>query len=207
MSGIIEATNLQTANIKHTNGTTAVTIDGSGNAAFPQNATVTGNLSVSGTTTGISTMTLKTAVATTSGTEVDYTSIPSGTKRITVMFNEVSGTGSATADQLQVQLGTSSGLTTSGYVSRSDWGSGGIQVLTGFGVYGITGSSAISGIMTLVHMGSNVWVESHTARYNSSNGVWGGGRVALGGVCDRIRIRPIGSYSFDAGSVNVMYES
>jgi len=35
MSGIIEATNLQTANIKHTNGTTAMTIDSTGRILTP----------------------------------------------------------------------------------------------------------------------------------------------------------------------------
>jgi len=170
---------------------------------------VTGVLPVANGGTGsssftASTMTLETAQTANGNDEIDYGSIPSGTKRITVMFHLLSNGGSG---QLQVQLGTSSGLTTSGYVSRSDWGSGGEQTLTGFGVYGISGSSTLSGIMTLVHMGSNVWVESHTARYNSSNGVFGGGGVTLGGTCDRIRITPNASNTFDGGSVNVMYES
>ena len=171
---------------------------------------VTGVLPVANGGTGsssftASTMTLKTAVATTSGTEVDYGSIPSGTKRITVMFNGVSGNGSD--NSVLVQLGTSSGLTTSGYVALTTWGSGAVQDSGGFIVYGINSTNTISGILTICHMGSNLFVGSHAVRYNSSTGVFGGGHVQLGGTLDRLRIRPNGSDSFDAGSVNVMYES
>lgn len=37
MSGVIESTNLQTANIKHTNGTTAMTVSSGGVVAFASN--------------------------------------------------------------------------------------------------------------------------------------------------------------------------
>ena len=37
----------------------------------------------------------KTAVASTSGTSIDFTGIPSGVKRVTVMFNGVSTSGTA----------------------------------------------------------------------------------------------------------------
>jgi len=204
MSGIIEATNLQTSNIKSITGNAAITVanDGGITLASPLPISQGGTGSSSFTA---STMTLKTTQATTSGTEVDYGSIPSGTKRITVMFNGVSGNGSD--NSVLVQLGTSSGLTTSGYVSLSSWGGGAVQDLGGIIVYGIGGSNTISGILTICHMGSNLFVGSHSVRYNSSNGVFGGGHVQLGGTLDRLRIRPNGSDSFDAGSVNVMYES
>jgi len=149
---------------------------------------VTGVLPVANGGTGsssftASTMTLATTQATTSETEKDFMSIPSGTKRITVMFNGVSGNGSD--NSVLVQLGTSGG----------------------FIVYGINSTNTISGILTICHMGSNLFVGSHAVRYNSSTGVFGGGHVQLGGTLDRLRIRPNGSDSFDAGSVNVMYES
>jgi hypothetical protein len=50
-----------------------------------------------------------TAVATTSGTSIDFTSIPSWVKRITVMFNAVSTNSTSLP---QIQLGTSSGIET-----------------------------------------------------------------------------------------------
>ena len=61
-------------------------------ATVGSNATATGTLLTAGT-----------AVASTSGTSIDFTSIPSWVKRITVMFNEMSTSGSS--DRI-VQLGT-----------------------------------------------------------------------------------------------------
>ena len=55
-----------------------------------------------------------TAVASTSGTSVDFTSIPSWVRRITIMFDGVSLSGT---DQILVQLGDSGGLETTGYIS------------------------------------------------------------------------------------------
>ena len=69
---------------------------------------------VSTSTNVIPTINNATAVATTSGTAVDFTSIPSGVKRISMMFNQVSCNG--TAPRL-IQIGTSGGLVTSGYIS------------------------------------------------------------------------------------------
>ena len=60
--------------------------------------------------------------------------------------------------------------------------------------------------MTITHMGSNIYISSHSTKYNTSNGVFGGGDVALSGTLDRLRIRPTGTNTFDAGSLNVFYE-
>jgi len=136
-------------------------------------------------------------------TEADIFNLPSGIKRIIINFRGVSVSSS---DNLQVQLGTSSGLTGSGYASISHYGSGGISVTSGFGLYGVNNTNILSGIMTIAHMGSNIYVSSHSAKYNTSNGVFGGGDVSLSGTLDRLRIRPTGSNTFDAGSLNIFYE-
>jgi len=54
-----------------------------------------------------------TDVASTSGTSIDFTSIPSWVKRVTVMFNGVSTSG---ANNLLIQIGAGS-VETTGYVS------------------------------------------------------------------------------------------
>ena len=169
---------------------------------------VTGVLPVANGGTGSSsftgsTMTLATTQSTTSGEDKDFMSIPSGTKRITIMFN---GVGNANASAL-IRLGTSSGLTTSGYVSSSSWGSSQVTDTSGFIVYGTAGSSAVSGILTICHMGSNLFVASHAVRYNGSNSVFGGGHVQLGGTLDRLRAQGVSGGAFNSGSINVMYES
>ena len=57
-----------------------------------------------------------TSAASTSGTSIDFTSIPSWVKRVTVVFHNVSTNGSSNPI---VQIGTSSGVTTSGYAVLS----------------------------------------------------------------------------------------
>ena len=54
-----------------------------------------------------------TAVASTSGTSIDFTSIPSWVKRITVMFSGVSVSGTS---NMQIQLGDSGGVENTGYL-------------------------------------------------------------------------------------------
>jgi hypothetical protein len=56
---------------------------------------------------------LATAQASTSGTSIDFTGIPAGAKRITVMFSGVSLSGSAS---YLFQLGDAGGFETTGYV-------------------------------------------------------------------------------------------
>jgi len=202
MSGIIEATNVQAGNIKSITGNAAITVanDGGITLASPLPISQGGTGSSSFTA---STMTLETTTATTSGTAVDYGSIPSGTKRISIMFNAVTGANAS----VLIRLGTSSGLTTSGYVTNSSWGADQVQDTSGFIVYGSGGGNTISGILTICHMGSNLFVGSHAVRYNSSNGVFGGGHVQLGGTLDRLRVQMVSGGAFSGGSVNIMYES
>jgi hypothetical protein len=151
-----------------------------------------------------STLVLGTTQATTSGNAVNFTSIPSTVKRISVLFRGISLSGT---DDLIIQLGTSGGLVVSGYASLSHYGGAGASSTSGFLVFGAGTTNIVSGIMTIAHMGSNVYVSSHSCKYNTANGVFGGGDVALGGTLDRLTITTTGSNTFDAGSVNIMYES
>ena len=57
---------------------------------------------------------LSTRQATTSGTAINFTGIPTLTKRITIMFNEVSTSGTSA---LVVQIGDTDGIETTVYVS------------------------------------------------------------------------------------------
>jgi hypothetical protein len=153
-------------------------------------------------------LTLATSQATTSGTSIDFTGIPSWAKRVTVMFNGVSTNGSA--DYL-VQIGAGS-VATSGYVSlgndvNSSNGTAGVTSTAGFLVRGDNTNIAIYGHMLLTSAGSNIWVASHAARISVTNSSFGGGSVTLSGSLDRVRLTTSnGTDTFDAGSVNIMYE-
>jgi hypothetical protein len=151
-----------------------------------------------------------TAVASTSGTSITFTSIPSWVKRITVIFNEVSTNG--TSGTL-IQIGTSSGVVSSGYVSDSvgtgSGGTGGDSYTTGFGIRNDSASYILSGHMVITLLGSNIWISSHTGKVRESTAVvvLGGGSVTLGGTLDRVRFTSVnGTDTFDAGSINILYE-
>jgi hypothetical protein len=150
-----------------------------------------------------------TAVASTSGTSIDFTGIPAGVKRITVMFNGVSTSGTS---YIQIQIGSGS-VTSSSYISQFWGASVTSNVMTsGFGV-GTTSSSAgyaLSGTAVLTLISSNTWVENGNMTYTNANSTgWSsaGNSPALGGALDRIRITTVnGTDTFDAGSINILYE-
>lgn len=152
--------------------------------------------------------TLSTAVTSTSGTSIDYTALPSWIKRITVMLNEVSL--SATSGFL-IQLGTgSTTYTTSGYVSVGGvYSSSGTRQLTstaGMVLFSDTGSIKFSGAMVLTNITDNTWVSAHSGKWSTS-ATSGGGAVALAAVLTAVRITTVnGIDTFNAGSINILYE-
>lgn len=151
--------------------------------------------------------TLSTAVASTSGTSIDFTSLPSWIKRITVMFNGVSTNGTSI---IQLQLGTgSTSYTTSGYVGGA-WfaNTTNLTVTTGLPISASGAAARIySGIMTLTNMGSNMWAGAGTFFDTSQNASMGASAVTLGATLTAVRITTVnGTDTFDAGTVNILYE-
>lgn len=153
-----------------------------------------------GTMTG-SVITSGTAVASTSGTSIDFTSIPSWVKRVTVMLQGVSTNGTS---NLLVQVGAGS-VTTSGYLGSAN----ALNFTTGFSD-GLSGASVTRfGTYVIQTLGSNVWNCSVTIGSGGTNptNTPGGFGVTLGGTLDRVRITTVnGTDTFDAGSINILYE-
>jgi hypothetical protein len=150
-------------------------------------------------------MTLATMQATTAGTAITFGSIPAGTKRITVMFDEVSTNSSAS--QLILRIGDSGGLETSGYASA-----GGSSVPTdGFSLTD-WGSSADrrSGIVVLNLMDAATfkWVCGGTlAITNAPNSQAFGGVKSLSAELTQLSITTsAGTATFDNGNINIAYE-
>jgi hypothetical protein len=144
-----------------------------------------------------------TAVASTSGTSIDFTGIPSWAKRVTVMFNENSTNGSSNR---LVQIGSGS-VTTTGYISSGGYGGGATSSTAGFVVWIDVASYALSGQMVFTLLASNLWVASHVGKVSTGQCAFGGGSVTLGGALDRERITTVnGTDAFDAGSINILYE-
>jgi hypothetical protein len=149
-----------------------------------------------------------TAVTLTTQTAVDFTSIPSWVKRIVVMFDGASLSG--TSDIL-VRLGTSGGIVSTGYVSgcTATTGTSGATSTstTGFVIRLVANASACYGIMTIALISTNKFVSAISGRQDSTANIMGGGSVALGGTLTQIRITTVnGTDTFDAGSVNILYE-
>jgi hypothetical protein len=149
-----------------------------------------------------------TAVASTSGTAIDFTSIPSWVKRVTVMFNGVSTSGTSA---LLCQIGTSGGIVSSGYSSGAS-NIAAVVVSTSYTAgFGLNSSSVaaelLSGVITIAYMGSNLWASSSTLGSTFPGTRPGGGSVTLSGTLDRVRITTVnGTDTFDAGSINILYE-
>jgi hypothetical protein len=150
--------------------------------------------------------------ATTSGTVIDFTSIPSTVKRITLALNGVSTSGTA-FPILQLGSGT---FTTSGYITRGMFaGQAAVGNITpptnGFMLNtSSVGAGNHYGLVTLVTMGSNIWIAQTVTGYDLTGGSYGfigGGSVTLSGILDRIRLTTSNNAdTFDAGSANIIYE-
>ena len=154
-------------------------------------------------------LTSGTAVASTSGTSIDFTGIPSWVKRITVMFSGVSTNGSS---NLLIQIGSTS-FTTSGYLSTGNSLSTAADVTaytTGFGIRTGNASNVFHGqmVLCLLNSSTNIWTSTHAGSTTTNNATYvGGGNVTLGGTLDRVRITTAnGTDTFDAGSINILYE-
>ena len=144
-----------------------------------------------------------TAVASTSGTSIDFTSIPSWVKRITVMLNGFSTNG--TSDYL-IQIGSGS-VTTSGYLGGC-YNSGGTNYTTGFGIRAGSAPAVNQGAISILLLNSNIYVASGVvSRSDAAVAASTGGQVTLSGTLDRVRITTVnGTDTFDAGLINILYE-
>lgn len=151
----------------------------------------------------------------TTQTAVDFTGIPSWVKRITLAFRGVSTSGSS---PIIVQLGTSASFTTTGYLNGvlNSGGSGtqsnntitnGLAIDSG-GAGSLGASTVRHGTMTILNIDGNNWVSSSIVGFTQTNIVEAaGGSVALSDTLTRLRLNTFGgTETFDAGSVNVLYE-
>jgi hypothetical protein len=155
----------------------------------------------------VSGFTLGTPVATTSGSFIDFTGIPSTAKMIILNMQNVSLSGS---DHIRIQIGDSGGVETSGYdCGLGEIGSGSSQDITnGLPMYvAQSGRSVISTVfITLSNSSTNLYnLSCNTCRKDSSQMQIAVGKKALSGVLDRVRIETTGSDTFDTGTANIMY--
>ena len=166
--------------------------------------TLTGSQTLTNKTIQGGAITSGTAVASTSGTSIDFTGLPSWVKRITVMFREVSQTGN---DNFLIQLGTSSGPITSGYISSCSGGSSPTST-AGFIVAEDTAAEKDIGQLVISIFSTSSWIASGTFTRSGSTAIRNSaGQLTGAGTIDRVRITTTGgTNTFDFGSVNILYE-
>jgi hypothetical protein len=143
---------------------------------------------------------------------VSFLNIPSWVKRVTMMLNGVSTNGTSI---IQIQLGTSGGFVTSGYSSTVGFVAGAAAsssgiFTTGFYVIGFSANTdTISGTFLFNNITGNVWSCLSTATRTGNVGTQFGSAVpqTLSGALTQIRLTTVnGTDTFDAGSVNILYE-
>ncbi len=195
-----------TLNATTSNGLVA-TPDNSGDIALQSNGTT--KLTVS--STGAYGQLVSGTAVSASGTSVDFTSIPSWVKRITVMFGGVSTNGDSA---VTVQIGDSGGVEVSGYLGamgRTGTGTAGANNSGAFLVEDGGASQVVrhgSIVLTLLNLSTNSWTAmGAVGRSDSANIYIQGGSKSLSAILDRVRITTVnGTDTFDAGTINILYE-
>ena len=180
-------------------------------ATFPAN---TGNVVTTGSSAAVTPtmlsqpLTRGTAQTTTSGTSIDFTGIPSWVKRVTVMFNNVSTTG--TNNKL-IQLIHSGGtVVSSGYRSAAarlnDTGLLETASTAGFLINSVLSADDHYGSYVLTNLSVNDWTGVGSVTYGAGL-ITSCGGVSIASTLTGIRITTTGGTdTFDTGSINILYE-
>lgn len=170
-------------------------------------ATINGDVAVNRSTK----INLGVAVASTSGTAIDFTGIPSWVKKVSIGFNQM---GVSANGYFSLQLGTSGGIEAAGYVGSnidhavgenlSAWSSSALLGLT------IANGWVFSGTITatLVNAPTNTWGISGVLGQTSgvsARGSYSGGVKSLSGTLTQLRILTLAG-AFNAGTINIVWE-
>ena len=158
-----------------------------------------------------SVITSGTSQASTSGTTIPFTGIPSWVKRITVMLVGVSTSGTSL---VQIQIGSGSTLTT-GYLGGASYNAvtsiGTSNSTTGFLVEAVNqgAASVRHGQAIISNVTGNTWVSTAITGQSQATAAAfaGGSNSTLSGTLDRVVLTTVnGTDTFDAGTVNILYE-
>jgi hypothetical protein len=153
-------------------------------------------------------LTLATAQNTTSGTSIDFTGIPSWVKRITVVMAGVSASGTSTR---LLQIGDAGGIENTGYVAGCGEVNDTAVSTAGVPLNAPSGNHAdetLSGVLILANLSGDTWACQgclYPSRREAALHI--AGTKTLSATLTQVRITTAnGTDTFDAGSVNIMYE-
>lgn len=148
-------------------------------------------------------VTQATSQATTSGTSIDFTSIPAGVKRLIINFVGVSTNGS---NNLALTLNGE----TSGYLGTVERQTTATNLSVSFTLTtgGVAAGSLLHGqiILSLAQSSTNTWTAMSTLSRSDTGQLFSmSGSKALSGVLSSFQVNAAGN-TFDAGFINYQYE-
>lgn len=156
------------------------------------------------------TLTLGTPVASTSGTSIDFTGLPTWIRRVTMSLVGMSTNGTALK---LVQIGDAGGIETSGYLGASAnvGGAGAANSTAGLLINSGSAADVHHGTvtMTLENATNNTWAMTHLIGVSSGAAAYFGAssKSLSPGPLDRVRLTTVGGTdTFDAGEINITYE-
>lgn len=151
---------------------------------------------------------LATAQTSTSGTSILFTGIPLWAKRVSILFNGMSTSGTSLP---LIQVGSGS-IATTGYSGSAQNittvpASSNTAATTGWPLQGSSASNSYYGVLMLVNITGNTWVISGTVNSSTAASGFVNGSVVLSGSLDRVNFTTTnGTDTFDAGTINILYE-
>ena len=183
----------------------AVVIDGSNGISSP-------DYEVDGVTGQIYPIVRGAAVASTSGTSVDFTGIPSWVKRVTVMLSGVSTNGTS---PIIIRIGDSGGISATGYTTGyaeaiNVSNTAAANPTTGFQLHTVNASTRETEAgVTITNVNSNLWLAFGVSTFSDyPSGTVVSGSKTLSDTLTQVRITTVGGTdTFDAGTINIMYET
>lgn len=190
--------------IQHTNGTTAATVDTSGNLTASGDLTITGHCDPSKMAGSSVSMNTKSSHT--------FSNIPSVYNRLTLIFN---GLSVGTTGETKIQFGTSGGIVTTGYWNRDGYASDQSNYTTAldtnndcFTTANWTGNTnGFYGYWEFHHAGGNTWFSRINGAFRSNNNnylIEQFGQIDLSDTLTQIKISAA-SGTFDAGTINLLY--
>jgi hypothetical protein len=148
-------------------------------------------------------------VASTSGTLINFSSIPNWVKRITLNLLGVSTNGTT---NIVVRIGSGGTPVATGYNAGvaaliNATSVSALAATTGFALsYDNASTNVRNSVLVLTQVGGNSWVASGNANVTGTL-ILSAGAITLGGVLDTLQLTTTsGTEVFDAGSVNVIWE-
>ena len=138
--------------------------------------------------------------------QTDFVSIPTWVKRITVLFDGVSVSGSSNP---LIQIGDSGGIENTGYAANAMYAAGDTNYTIGFGIESSNNANLLNGAIVLTRLtaASFTWVAIGSISVAGANGLSISGKKTLSAALDRLRFTTVLSAdTFDAGTLNLVLE-